>query len=94
MPEPAYAVVDILCDPDRLADLKAIPNLRVEVRPEFTDDPAIILVHAFADADAQAAAQAMGCTVTELQSAEDYQRQLDAAYESVGSDDGGAGPNV
>jgi hypothetical protein len=91
MPEPAYAVVDILCDPAQLRDLEAIPNLRVEVRPEYTEDPAIILVHAFADAGAQAAAQAMGCTVTVIKSAEDYQAQIEAAYRAVG-EDGGTGP--
>jgi hypothetical protein len=93
MPEPAYAVVDILCDRDRLGDLKAIPNLQVKVRPEYTADPSTVLVHAFADAAAQAAAQAMGCTVTVLKSAEDYQRQVEAAFESIGGEnDGGTGP--
>ena len=91
MAEPAYAVVDILCDPAQLEAIKAIPNLKVPVRPEFTADPAVILVHAYADAGAQAAAAAMGCTVTVLKTAEQYQRQIDAAYESI-IDDDGTGP--
>ena len=89
MAEPAYALVDIFCDPAALTDLEAVPNLRIEVRPEFTDDPGVILVHAFADEDAQAAARALGCTVTVVTSAEDYQEQLEAAYRSVGNEDDG-----
>jgi hypothetical protein len=29
MPEPAYAVVEIVCDPAKLAQLRAIPNLEI-----------------------------------------------------------------
>ena len=94
MAEPAYAVVDILCDPAQLEDIEAVPNLLVPMRPEYTDDPGVILVHALADEDAQAAVTAMGCTVTVLKSAEDYQQQIDAAYAAVGQEDGddGSGP--
>ena len=93
MPQPAYALVDILCDPAKLGQIEAIPNLRVEVRPEYTADPAIILVHAFADGAAQAAVAAMGCTVTVVKSAEAYQKQIEAAYQGLGDDpDGGSGP--
>ena len=93
MPEPAYAIIDILCDPAQLKAIEAIPNLRVEVRPEYTDDPAVILIHAFADAGAQAAVEAMGCTVRVLKSAEDYREQIEAAYRSLKEDDGGSEPN-
>ncbi|MEV5835599.1 hypothetical protein [Nocardia sp. NPDC052112] len=90
MPEPAYAVVDILCDTNEFRDLAAIPNLLIEFSPEVTDDPAKMLVHAFADEDAQAAARAMGCTVAVLQSAEDYAAQVAAAYAAINDgDDGG-----
>jgi hypothetical protein len=92
MAEPAYAVVDIRCDPAQLKDIEAIPNLRVEFRPEYTDDPGIILVHAFADAGAQAAVEAMGCTVTIMKSAEDLQQQIEDAYRAI--DDSGSGPIV
>jgi hypothetical protein len=88
--EPAYAVVDILCDPAQLEAIEAVPNLLVPLRPEYTDDPGLILVHALADEDAQAAVAALGCTVTVLKSAEEYQQQLDAAY-AVGQEDGGDG---
>jgi hypothetical protein len=88
MAEPAYAVVDILCNPAQLKDIEAVPNLRVEFRPEYTDDPEIILVHAFADEAAQAAVAAMGCTVTVIKSAEDYQRQIEDAYRGLGDDPG------
>ena len=33
MPGPAYALVDILCDPAKLGQLAAIPNLVIDVRP-------------------------------------------------------------
>lgn len=91
MPEPAYAVIDILCDPAKLKSIEAIPNLRVEVRPEYTNDPGTILVHAFADAGAQAAVAAMGCTVTVVKSAADYRKQIEAAYRGLG-EESGSGP--
>ena len=49
-----------------------------------------ILVSALADEDAQAAAQALGCTVTVVTSAEDYQQQIEAAYEGMDEDGGRA----
>lgn len=94
MADPAYAIVKIRCDPAKLKAVEGIPNLRIEVRPEYTDDPAVILVHAFADAGAQAAARAMGCTVTVMKTAEEYKAQLEAAYRSIGEDDGRAGRNT
>ena len=77
MSEPDYAVVEILASPLTVRDLVAIPNLLIEVRPMFTDDPDVVLVSALADADAQAAAQALGCTVTVEVTAAEYRAQLD-----------------
>lgn len=94
MADPAYAIVRIRCDPAKLNAIESIPNLRIEVRPEYTDDPGIILIHAFADAGAQAAVRAMGCTLTVVKTAEEYQAQLDAAYEGLGNDDDGPGRNT
>jgi histidinol-phosphate/aromatic aminotransferase/cobyric acid decarboxylase-like protein len=91
MPEPAYAVIDIRCDPAKLPEIEAIPNLRVAVSPEYTDDPAIILVHAFADEQARAAVEAMGCAVTVVTSAEDFQQQLDDVYNAIDEDPGPIG---
>jgi hypothetical protein len=88
MAEPAYAVVDILCDPARLKDIEAIPNLRVEFRPEYTKDPGTIVVHAFADAAAQAAVVAMGCALTVIKSAEAYRQHIEDVYRSLGDDKG------
>ena len=77
MAEPDYAVVEILASPLTVRDLVAIPNLLIEVRPMFTDDPDVVLVSALADADAQAAAQALGCTVTVEVTAAEYRAQVD-----------------
>jgi hypothetical protein len=93
MPEPAYAIVEILCDPAKLKQLEAIPNLRIEVRPEYTADPAVIRIIAFADAAAQDAARTLGCTVTVRKSAEDYRNQVERTYRSIGKDTDPSGPN-
>jgi hypothetical protein len=92
MAEPAYAIVDILCDPAQLKTIEAIPHLRIEVRPEYTSDPGVILVHAFADAAAQAAVAALGCRITVIKSAEAYQKQIESAYGGLGQDGGGTDP--
>lgn len=89
MAEPDYAVVEILASPLQVRDLVAIPNLLIEVRPMFTDDPDVVLVSALADEDAQAAVQALGCTVTVEMTPADYKAQIDAAYEGLDEDGGG-----
>lgn len=91
MPEPAYAVVEVLCDPAQLGELSAIPNFEIEVRPMKTDDPAVVRISALADAEAQQAARALGCTVTVVKSAEDYRAQVEAAYAGLLVDDEGGG---
>jgi len=88
MPEPAYAVVEIVCDPAKLAQLRAIPNLEIDTRPIRTDDPSIVRVGARADAAAQAAVQALGCTVTIVKSAEAYRAELEENYRELGKDGG------
>jgi hypothetical protein len=93
MPGPAYALVDILCDPAKLGQLAAIPNLVIDVRPIRTKDPAVVRVSVRADAAAQAAAQALGCTVTVVKSAEEYRAQIEDAYRDLGKDGGGSGPS-
>ena len=91
MPGPAYALVEILCDPAKLVDLAAIPNLLIDVRPLRTKDPTVVLVSARADQAAQAAARALGCTVTVVKSAEAYRAQIEDAYRGLKKDDGGSG---
>lgn len=80
MPEPAYAVVEMLCESSRLAEIRAIPNLKIETRPIRTPDPATVQLNAIADAQAQEAARALGCTVRIVKSAEEYRRQIEDAY--------------
>lgn len=82
MPEPAYAVVEMLCDPAKLAEIQAIPHLQIETRPIRTPDPAVVKLNALADDTAQEAARALGCTVRVVKSAEDYRRQIEANFGS------------
>jgi hypothetical protein len=88
MPEPAYAVVEILCDPAKLNALAAIPNLEIDTRPIRTDDPAVVRLGARADAAAQIAVRALGCTVTVVKSAEAYRAELEENYRELGKDGG------
>ena len=87
MAEPDYAVVEILASPLQVRRLVTIPNLLIEVRPMFTDDPDVVLVSALADEEAQAAAKALGCTVTVEVTPAEYKAQIDAAHD--GRDNGG-----
>lgn len=82
--DPEYAVVEMLCDASRLGELKAIPTLQIEVRPLRTDDPARIRIYGLADEAAQAAAAALGCTVTVVKSAEDHRAQIEEVYRTIG----------
>jgi hypothetical protein len=84
MPEPAYAVVELLCDPSKLAEILAIPNLQLETRPIRTPDPSVVKLNALADENAQNAARALGCTVSVVKSAEDYRRQVESAFKNLG----------
>ncbi len=84
--EPAYAVVEMLCDPALLAQLKAISNLEIQVRPIRTPDPSVIRISALADDAAQTAARALGCTVTVVKSAEAYRKQIEEAYRGLGEE--------
>jgi hypothetical protein len=90
MPEPDYAVVDILCDEDKLDALLEIPNLEVQVNIMRTPDPAVVRLSALADEDAQTAARTLGCTVTIVTSADDFRQQLDDAYTGLAQDPGPA----
>ncbi len=84
--EPAYAVVELLCDTAKLAQLRAIPNLMIQVRPMRTPDPAVARIGVLADEGAQEAARALGCTVRVVKSAEDYRRQIEDAFRNIGPD--------
>jgi hypothetical protein len=81
--EPAYAVVDLLCDAAKLAELRAIPNFIIQNRPMRTPDPAVARLCALADDNAQQAARKLGCTVTVLKSAEAYRQQIENVYRSI-----------
>jgi hypothetical protein len=90
MPEPAYAVVEILCDQDQLEALLEIPNLLVQTNIMRTPEPAVVLVNALADEDAQAGARSLGCTVTVVTSPDDFREQIDDAYTGLDQDPGPA----
>jgi hypothetical protein len=90
MVEHDNAVVEILCDSAKLGELIAIPHLTVEVRPMRTDDPAVVRISALADAEAQEAARALGCTVTVVKSAADYRAQVEDAYRGLDDVDSGS----
>jgi hypothetical protein len=90
MPEPDYAVVEILCDEDKLEGLLEIPNLVVQVGIMRTPDPAVVRLNALADEEVQAAARSLGCTVTIVTSADDFREQIDDAYTGLDQDPGPA----
>jgi hypothetical protein len=92
MPEPAYAVVEILCDVDQLEALLGIPDLVVQVGARRTPDPAVVRIDALADEDVQGAARNLGCTVTVVKSADDFRAQIDDAYTGLAQDPGPADP--
>lgn len=93
MAEPEYAIVEVLCRTDALESLCAIPNLVLEKRPIRTNDPQTVQIYAKADAAAQAAARALGATVTVLKTAEELRAQIEEAYRDLGkgSDESGRG---
>jgi hypothetical protein len=84
MAEQNYAVVEVLCPADQLTALGAIPNLVLEKRPIRTDDPTVVRIYAKADDAAQAAARALGATVTVLKTAEELRAQIEEAYRDLG----------
>lgn len=88
VPEPDYAVVEIQCTRAQVRELAGIPNLEIEVRPLFTEDPDVVLVSALADEAAQQAVAALGCTVTVVLSASAYRAQVDDAYEGLEDENG------
>ena len=70
----------MLCDPAKLAELKQIPNLEIQVRPIRTPDPNVVRLAVLADDAAQTAARALGCTVKIVKSAEAYRKQIEDLY--------------
>ena len=84
MPEPLVsAVVEIRCDASQLDNLRAIPNLIFQRRPVPTADPNVKIIHALADAAAQDQAKALGCDVTVIKNAQDYNEQIRNVYENI-----------
>jgi hypothetical protein len=84
MPEPLLsAVVEIRCDANQLESLRAIPNLILQRRPVPTADANVKIIHALADATAQDQAKALGCDVTVIKSAQDYNEQIRNVYENI-----------
>lgn len=81
--EPALAIVKIRCDISQLDSLRAIPNLIFQRRPVPTADANVKIIHALADASAQDQAKALGCDVTVIKSAQDYDEQIRNVYENI-----------
>jgi hypothetical protein len=84
MPVSEYALVEMFCNPAMLKELDAISNLDIQVRPEYTADPTVIRIIALADAAAQAAARALGCTITVRKTPEQYREEVEETYRNIG----------
>lgn len=63
--------------------LRAIPNLIPQRPPMPTDDANIKIIQALADGSAQDQAKALGCDVTVIKSAQDYDEQIRSVYENI-----------
>jgi len=83
MPSDGQAIVELTCPVDQLRALQQIAGIELQTRGLRTDDPNFVQFGALADEAGQAAAAALGCTVTIIKSAEDYSRQIDNAYQSL-----------
>jgi hypothetical protein len=84
MPEGiALAIVKIRCDVGQLDSLRAIPNLIFQRPAMPTADANIKVIQAFADEAAQDQAKALGCEVTVIKSAQDYNEQIRNVYENI-----------
>jgi hypothetical protein len=81
--ESALAIVKIRCDVGQLDSLRAIPNLIFQRRPMPTADANIKIIQALADTSAQDQAKALGCEVTVIKSAQDYNEQIRNVYENI-----------
>jgi hypothetical protein len=86
---PTFAVADIFCAEAQYPALLKISNLSEMGRPRRAEKGNFI-VSVLADPGALQAARNLGCEVTIVKSAEDYQKDLDAAYASIKPTDSGA----
>ena len=82
MAEPEYAIVRIRCAMANYAEVQDIASVRI-LTARAGEDPGQVEADALADAAGQAAAEALGCTVTVLQSAEDYRAKVEANAQAI-----------
>lgn len=82
MAEPDYAIVRMWCAMANYAEVEDIPTVRI-LSARAAEDPDQVEADALADAAGQAAAVALGCTVTVLQSAEDYRAKVEANARAI-----------
>jgi protein involved in polysaccharide export with SLBB domain len=81
--EPDYAVVLMRCDASKEADVGAIPTVRIQMSGA-SGEPGRVDIRALADAVGQAAAAALGCTVTVLQTPEEHLARVEANRRALG----------
>lgn len=81
--EPDFAVVLMRCDASKEAEVGAIPTVRIQMSGA-SGEPGRIDIRALADAAGQAAAAALGCTVTVLQSPEQRLARVEANRQALG----------
>ena len=72
--------IEIACRPSAYAEVKGIAGLEILMRPLRTEDPTVITFPALGAAAAQDAARALGCTITIVKTAAEYQEHLALAY--------------
>lgn len=81
--EPDYAVVLMRCDASKEAEVGALPTVKIQMSGTG-GEPGAVEIRALADAAGQAAAAALGCTVTVLQSPADYRARIEANRQALG----------
>jgi hypothetical protein len=72
--------LEISCHQDRYAEVQGIADLEILMRPLRGEDPTIVTFPALAAAAAQDAVRALGCTITVVKTAAQYQEHLARAY--------------
>ena len=82
MAEPDYAIVRMRCAMANYAQVQDIPSVQI-LTARVDEDSEEIVASAVADAAGQAAAEALGCTVTVVQSAEDYRAKVESNAQAM-----------
>jgi hypothetical protein len=83
VPSDGQAIVELICPVDQIEAIQAVPTVEIQKGPIVHDDPDFVKFFVLADEDGQSDAEAVGCTVTIVKSADDYALQIANAYESI-----------